>query len=84
MTDTVKLIIEIPTIDRDLLNLDCCGQARKEAILHAVKHATPLYDVIDELEKHKFSREYCAAHDIDWAIDMGMVRTILNNIETMS
>ena len=35
-----------------------------------------------EIEKHQFSREYCCDHNIDTAIDMGMVRIILGNIES--
>lgn len=37
-------------------------------------------DVKAEIEKHQFSREYCSEHNIDTAIDMGMVRIILDNI----
>jgi len=37
-------------------------------------------DVKAEIEKHQFSREYCINHNIDTAIDMGMVRIILDSI----
>ena len=28
--------------------------------------------VTNELERHKYSRDYCVLHNIDWAIDFGM------------
>lgn len=59
MSDTVKLIIEIPTIDRDILNNDCCGQTRKEAILCAVKHGIPLDEVKAEIKRMEYHMIDC-------------------------
>ena len=36
--------------------------------------------VANELEKHQYSREFCIEHRIDFAMDMGMVRIIVNSI----
>ena len=33
-----------------------------------------------ELEKHKYSREYCVDHKIDFAMDMGMVRIVVGSM----
>ncbi len=49
MSDSVKLIIEIPKIDKELLDAGRCGETRKEAILHAVKIGTPLDSVKTEI-----------------------------------
>lgn len=78
MSDTVKLIIEIPKHLYDVIkNKECTS---KNVITTAVENGTPLDDVMTEMEKHQFSREYCCDHNIDTAIDMGMVRIILGNI----
>ena len=49
LSNTVKLIIEIPKIDKELLDTGLCGEMRKEAILYAVKNGTLLDDVKAEI-----------------------------------
>ncbi len=78
MSDTVKLIIEIPEETKQIF--DKTESNNLGIIGRAVKNGTPLDDVKVEIEKHQFSREYCCDHNIDTAIDMGMVRIILDNI----
>ena len=88
MSDTVKLIIEIPKKEyeafKELIAINmggrCSGKGIIQTCLNAVKNGIPLDDVKAEIEKHQFSREYCCDHNIDTAIDMGMVRIILDNI----
>lgn len=76
MSDKVKLIVEIPKLMYESVqNGTYCGTLYKE-----LKNGIPLDDVKAEMEKHQFSREYCCDHNIDTAIDMGMVRIILDNI----
>ena len=78
MSDTVKLIIEIPKTEYELIfGSEDCGL---HTLTRAIAHGVLLDDVIAKFEEHKYSREYCIEHGIDWAIDMGMVRIILNNI----
>lgn len=36
--------------------------------------------VTNELEKHKYSRDYCVLHNIDWAIDFGMAMASVDSI----
>ena len=38
----MRVVIDIPETDYELLVNDCCGEARKEAILFAVKHGIPV------------------------------------------
>ena len=87
MSDTVKIIIEIPKDHyellveaEELLSSQKEGHTFMSVIYSAVANGTPLDDVKAELEKHQFSREYCCDHNIDTAIDMGMVRIILDSI----
>ena len=58
MSDTVKLVIEIPKIDKELLDTGSCGESRKEAILFAVKYGTPLSEVLAEI-KEDVAEEVC-------------------------
>ena len=57
--ETVKLIIEIPKIDKELLDEGRCGETRKEAILYAVMNGIPLDSV-----KAEISKEYAKTHHI--------------------
>lgn len=36
--------------------------------------------VTNKLEKHKYSRDYCVLHNIDWAIDFGMAMASVDSI----
>ncbi len=80
MSDTVKLIIEIPEKVFEARKIGEISPWVTVPILDAVQNGIPLDDVKAEIEKHQFSREYCCDHNIDTAIDMGMVRIILDNI----
>ncbi len=77
----MKLIIDIPVeVYRDILKRSTEIQAEGYVIAGAVLNAIPLDDLKAEMEKHQFSREYCCDHNIDTAIDMSMVRIILDSI----
>ena len=80
MSDTVKLIIEIPTDFYEITKAKVAKNMTHALYATSIAHGIPLDDVIAKFEEHKYSREYCIEHGIDWAIDMGMVRIILNNI----
>lgn len=73
MSDTVKLIVEIPTIDKELLDAGRCGETRREAILYAVKSATPLDDVKAEIDRIR-------PYNIDVVEGLEMALEILDNI----
>lgn len=77
----MKLIIDI---SEDMFewfkNEEIVDEYDKSALKQVFKNGIPLDDAIAKLEEHKYSREYCIEHGIDWAIDMGMVRIILGNI----
>lgn len=76
----MKLIIDIPdNVYEWVKNTGKFGIYRFDTA-KAIKNGISLDDAIAKLEEHKYSREYCIEHGIDWAIDMGMVRIILNNI----
>jgi len=82
MSDNIKLIIEIPKEDyKKLVNPYQHNEIWCERLKRIVINGTPLDSVKAEIEKHQFSREYCCDHNIDTAIDMGMVRIILDNID---
>ena len=72
----MKLIIDIP---KEMYEWIKDGYVPL-GISKYLKNGIPLDDVKAEIEKHQFSREYCCDHNIDTAIDMGMVRIILGNI----
>ena len=40
--------------------------------------------VLQELMKHQHSEEFCKAHDIDYAIDSGMVRIVVGNAKPVT
>ena len=80
MSETVKVIVTLSKGQYEALEDMKFGSIASRMIFNEVKHGTPLDEVIAKLEEHKYSREYCIEHGIDWAIDMGMVRIILNNI----
>lgn len=79
MSDNVKIIIEIPKELHEAL-LNGYEEPYSRMFSDVVKNGIPLDSVKAEMEKHQFSREYCCNHNIDTAIDMGMVRIILDNI----
>lgn len=77
----MKLIVDIPEEDYDmLLRTGFLTTYLAKRPLELLRHGIPLDDVKAEIEKHQFSREYCCDHNIDAAIDMSMVRIILNSI----
>ena len=77
----MKLIIDIPEEAYECIKAtSSLGWLTSSEYADAIRRGVSLDDVIAKLEKHKYSREYCVEHDIDWAIDMGMVRIILNSI----
>lgn len=81
MSDTVKIVIEISKSAYE--EMSNYGTDRVDFdIRQMIKNGTPLSEVLteikNELEEHKYSREYCSDHRIDFAIDMGMVRIILD------
>lgn len=82
----MKLIIDIPewkykSICEGVEASKRCGVVGIDPGIHeAIYNGTTLDSVKAEIEKHQFSREYCCDHNIDTAIDMGMVRIILDNI----
>ena len=79
-SETVKLIIEISKDYYEILKSEVEQNLTDYYPFIVIGNGIPLDDVIAKLEEHKYSREYCIEHGIDWAIDMGMVRIILNNI----
>lgn len=80
MSDTVKIVINID--EKALKGYEAIKKYKyPTAIEKAIQNGTPLSEVLDEIkgefEEHQLSREYCCDHNIDTAIDMGMVRIIL-------
>ena len=77
----MKLIIDIPEEAYECVKItSSLGWLSSFEYADVIKSGVPLDNVIAKLEEHKYSREYCIEHGIDWAIDMGIVRIILNNI----
>lgn len=81
----MKLIIDVPEEDyKGICNLKneqlrMLPEEVAETLIR-ISNGVLLDDVKAEIEKHQFSREYCCDHNIDAAIDMSMVRIILNSI----
>lgn len=63
---------------------EACETAIKALEQEACEDGISRQAVLDTLDKHTYSEEFCIEHHIDWAIDLGMAKIAINDLPSVT